>query len=89
MSEETLSKKNSNKSGYVISVIAGCISSGTINGWGLAGLLGGLFAVLLIGGISSGVIYLFYRKNFQTIFAIVCVIVSILAVYGDSGGRLL
>lgn len=89
MTEENVSKKKSNKSGYVISVIAGCIASGTVNGWGLASLLGGLLAVLLIGGISSGVIYLFYRKNFQTIFSIACVIFSILAVLGGSGVRLL
>tara|TARA_B110000259_G_scaffold186558_1_gene238109 strand:+ start:1432 stop:1602 length:171 start_codon:yes stop_codon:yes gene_type:complete len=56
MNEENLSEKNSDKSGYIISVAAGCIASGIISGWGLASMLGGLLAVLLFGGIISGVI---------------------------------
>ena len=88
MNEENLSEKNNDKSGYIISVTAGCIASGIISGWGLASMLGGLLAVLLFGGIISSVIYLFYRKNFQTIFTIVCVIFSILAALGGSGVRL-
>ena len=85
---KTVNKK-SDKSGYIISVIVGCIASGITSGhWGLASLLGGLLAVLLFGGVLSGVIYLFYRKNFQTIFTIACIIMSLLAILGASGVRL-
>ena len=93
MNEKNQFKRSSNKSGYFISVSAGIMSSGIVNGWGLtiydlAGLLGGLLAVLLFAGIISGTIYLFYRKNFQTIFTIACAIFSILAALGGLGVRL-
>ena len=78
---------SNNYSGYVLSIVVGSIASGIISGWEITSI-GGLMAVLFFGGIISGIIYLFYKKQFQKIFTIVCVIISICAVLGASGVRL-
>tara|TARA_B110000211_G_scaffold129709_1_gene149084 strand:- start:94 stop:324 length:231 start_codon:yes stop_codon:yes gene_type:complete len=73
------------KSGYIISLVVGCIASVIVNGHsGLAGILGGLMFVMLAGLIISGIISIFYKNNFQKIFSIVCIIVSVLATLGAS-----
>ena len=77
------------KFGYIISVVVGCIASSIVNaGLGLAGILGGLMFIMLSGLIISGIISIFYKNNFQKIFTIVCIIVSVLAALGASGVRI-
>ena len=77
------------KSGYIISLVVGCIASVIINGsLGLAGIIGGLMAIMLAGLIISGIISIFYKNNFQKIFTIVCIIFSVLATLGASGVRI-
>jgi len=88
MNTESSNPKNNSKAGYILSVGLGTIASYIVNAGelGFAGVLGGLIFVLVAGGILAGIIYIFYRKHFQNIFTIACVIISILAVLGNQVG---
>ena len=74
------------KSGYILSVVAATISSYIVllpQELGAAGVLGGLIMIILISAIPPGIIYIFYRKNFQKIFTFCCVILSILLAWQE------
>ena len=73
------------KAGYILSVVAATISSYIVipDYLGAGAVLGGLIAIILFSAIPPVIIYIFYRKNFQKIFTICCVILSILLAWQE------
>ena len=65
-------------SGYIISLVAGCIA-GAWNQFSVIGVLSGILFAMSAGLIIAGVISIFYKSNFEKIFTAVCVFVSLLS----------
>lgn len=72
-----LNKKNfvfENKLGYYVSLITSFFATLTIDGFGLDNatfIAGGIIALSIMYFIISGIFYLFIRKDFENIFAII------------------
>ncbi|MDA9631899.1 hypothetical protein N9T03_01635 [Bacteroidota bacterium] len=69
------------KGGYILSLVAGTISSSYVlldDQLGVPGVIGGLIMIIFVSAIPPAIIYIFYRKNFQNIFTICCVTLSTL-----------
>ena len=75
---------NNNNVFYIISGALALLSSFMINSsLGIAGIIGGILGVGIMGGIPAGIIYIFYRKNFLKTFSICCIVISLLAIIGN------
>ena len=83
----TPTEQDSEKNNNVIYTISGALAlfASYIAGapYGFAGILGALIAVVILGGVPAGIIYIFYRKNFLKTFAICCGIMSLLSAWGN------
>ena len=89
MSEEKISQKKSDKSGYILSVFVAFISTifqftidNNLSYITINDVIAGIGAMFIFSGIVSAIIKaIFFRKKFQNIFTIVCIIFSVLNPY--------